>query len=369
MKMIPQNARDVAARTGLSSLEVDSLLRRYGNDVAIVRASEICQVKAHYHNKPTPEAEEERIRNLAGSDMPLASPSHLRMHLGNVIEDYLVENLLKEHYQWRHQQMPLEYYYEDFHVVMVGHIDGLTGENPTHLGEIKSTSNAHFEEVCAANDFPDELDSTMLDKYRTQMRVYAAMAFLAKGTDDRLHGFVPCYGTLVVTNRDNCDTAIMNVNLFEEDEDVERWLKDRILESVGYQHPLTGVLPPKPDWARPTHPICQTCTYNEDCWDPDGEIERVDDSSGLVHAELYDEGSRLVKLGEIYKKTAKDHLNLLFDRHGQDRLQLSDSVKVSRHTYNGRRKVDTQRLKQDGIWEEYTIQGNPYNVMRVDVKR
>lgn len=371
-----EDAEDFAILSGLDGKEVWDLYERYSDDnVVFVRASEICERKVHHMNAPHPSTRRRLARDSHGiaRKYPDAwnsadtTPAGLRMHLGNEIEDWLVKEVLTWSHGWSYEQYPLEYYYEDLAVVMIGHVDGITTfDLPNKIGEVKSTSNARYHEVLAAIDYPEEVYSETFEKYRRQMMTYAAMMHLhPRGKP--VQSFSPCFGVLGVVNRDSCDYEVREVKLFDEDVDIEAWLQQRIRDAIGDVHPLVGEAD-KPNWAGPSHPICKSCKFTIDCWGEKPELPLIDDQEAVAYAETYCEGDRLVHLGEIYKRSAKDFFGILLDDRGVDKLKLTEDVSVSRHTRKGSTRVDVDKLKADGLYDDYTTSGRPYEVMRVNVK-
>lgn len=359
--MTSVRAINIAQLSGLHERDVDDmLLGREG--YAIVRASEVCHLRNHYINNPTWTQLYER-----GDEREPGSASELRMAMGNALEQEILDIFKRTSVDWRWSQRTVNHIHEGLQAIMVGHIDGIHYDGSvSQLGEIKSTSNRGYHEVLAAIDHPDNVSSEQLERYIQQMRKYASMLYCEPKSMHAI-GFTPFYGTLVLINRDTCDWVMRQVKLFDEEDDIIAYPQLAIWEALAGMHPREG-RPAPPVWASKQHPICSGCRFLEDDFGPLNQREGKVIEGGERIASLYAEGHRLEQLAKAYKLDARAAAESILDETGVNKIDLSDSVSVTRYKQSGKARVDTKKMRADGIYEQYTTTGGEYDVMRFNVK-
>lgn len=287
------------------------------------------------------------------------------------MEEVLIDRVVRESdWHWADAQRNVVYYSPSFDATIQGHIDGIAyrDNGKEMVGEVKTTSDNRFNEVVAAIRFPDEVKSEQLERYRTQMRRYAAMIWKEEPVGES--EFLPTFGVLVVFNRDTCECLIETIPLFGEDEDLDEFLEETVREAFGQVHPdVAGEVDdvPLPKWAYRSHPICDTCYLHELCY---GERTQPADDfvapfEGLQLVEMREASDRYLKLGESLKKTTNHMAERMMDDAGTDRIVLTpEGHSVSRYSRAGNRKLDIDRMKADDVYDTYSTAGQPYKVVR-----
>lgn len=356
---------------GISRNEYDALIKKHGEGLNFVRASEPCELRAHRITNPTDEYLE-AIK--AAQSKTNSSSSSIRLEVGRVLQ--AVAAAAAQHqtgYIFTDAELPLTYHHAGWHTTMTGHIDGIAHDPNNAVAkslvvEIKTTSDERFNEILAATDF-GEVESELLESYLKQMRRYAAMLFLTKKPYIWSEIVNPMFGLLVMMNRNSCEVATREVPLFEEGVDFERFLEAEIESALGNKHPNSGEVD-RPSRFFRGHPICETCAFKDICDTPyegkGGFNEQLTTSWALD----FIDGDRYEKLGALIKKRVKASVVGAMDAKGIDKLKLNDAVSVSRFKRGGRNgKVDYEAMKKDGVYDKYVATSKPFTMVRFNVKR
>lgn len=368
-------------QTGMSKDEARKVLKGLGysesmvEDLVIVRASENCELKAHknYQNRNV-----EQIENLLGKTSvgeDTLGAANLRLQMGLALEGYAI-NIAERQLGGvvNDTQLPVCWYYPDWHVILSGHIDGVLYHkegSQSNLVECKTTSEANFYDVLNAIDSFDG-ESEMLEKYRKQMRRYSAMLAQTRKPFQygEIHGFSPLFGYLILVNRNTCEVATREISLFDEDEDYgEEFLNNEIKSILGYLHPLRERQPTRSGRFYQSHPICQTCIYHRECYPYNTVGETLGDGEVLDITRDYIDADRYVKTGEALKRRVKARVIERMDVNNADKIDLGESGSVTRTHMIGRKTLDTNKMKEDNIYDKYVKEGKPYDIIRFNVKR
>lgn len=376
-----QTIRMNEGQTGMSKAEAAKVLKSLGysesmvEDLVIVRASEDCELKAHKNYQSRNLEQIENLLKKTAIDEDTLGAANLRLQMGIALEGYALSIAAKQlGGVINDTQLPVCWYYPDWHVMLSGHIDGVVyydkGEQ-ANLVECKTTSEANFYEVLNAIDSFD-VESEMLEKYRKQMRRYSAMLFKTREPFQygNIHGFSPMFGYLILVNRNTCEVATRQIALFDETEDPdEEYLNNEIKSILGHQHPLRNRQVARPSRLYQNHPLCQTCIYHRECYPYNTIGESLGDGETRDITRDYIDADRYIKTGEALKRRVRAKVVERMDAISTDKIDLGENGSITRSHHLGKTTLDTKKMKEDKIYDNYTKEGKPYDVIRFNVKR
>ena len=345
--MEPKDRLHMAENLGVSE---DDL-----SDVLVFRASESCYRRHHYGIL------EDIGRMDPKEDEPPNERKKRMMAAGEACEAQMVAWLRGKGYEMSRTLMAQRlvnsriYTIDGHRCAMVGHPDGFYRHRAAGSDELwralemKTTKEIYYRKAVAEMEAGEDVSGVMTG-YLNQARRYIAMTMAGAGG---VGHFDPFRMRLILMNRNDNDLRSMEFDLFPAQEDMsvddfDKWIERELLSIVQSR-------PDRPDWYFADGPFCSGCRFYDLCYRVDGD-ESASENPELYRkiAEQYREGDRMIERGEALKKDAGAQGKSIMHELGITKLKLTDTFGFSLQSRRHNRRVNSDQLKKDGIYEQYS---------------